>query len=151
MIHPLFERFLDDPAVYFDCVQFWRELANKVACWVEGPTDWHSWIPRSYADGTPMDLDGNPIWDGRSHQLDRAYRIIQDIGEGDEIEIAAWVTSYDQEYEEMPRHELVIHLSLSKESADLAEALLRKWMTPTTTPDVMREVISKLIPSKSHI
>jgi len=71
----------------------------------------------------------------------RAFRIIQWAPKGYEPELAAWVKSYEEEFVELPRHELVINLSLSDESARLSEKLLRKWMTPETTPAEMEKFI----------
>jgi hypothetical protein len=149
MVHKLYERFLDDPEVYRACEQFWQQLTTSVALSTGSAQDWRSWIPRTYANGTPIGFPGNPIWDGRSDQLGRAYRIIQDGAEGDGIEIGAWLRSYDEEYTEMPRDELFIYLSLSVESANVAEALVGKWMTPETTPEEMEAFIAQILPSSS--
>jgi hypothetical protein len=146
MVHKLYELFLDELPVYRACERFWEQLSTNISNSIGSVADWHPWIPRSYAKGTPMELDGNPIWDGRSNQLDRAYRIIQGRAVGDTLEIAAWLKGYEEEYTEMPRYELVISLALSQESANLADALLRKWMTPETTPEDMQEFIAEIIP-----
>ena len=39
---------------------------------------------------------------------------------------------------------MVIHLSLSEESAQLAKGLLEKWMTPETTPEEMQALLDSL-------
>jgi hypothetical protein len=73
--------------------------------------------------------------------MSRAFRIIQWAPKAYHSELAAWVKSYEEEFVELPRHELVINLSLSEESARLSEALLRKWMMPETTPAEMEQFI----------
>lgn len=146
MVHRHFVRFLEDPHVYQECRQFWEQLTSKIASSIELVKDWRSWIPRAYANGIPMELEDVPIWDGRSDQLGRAYQIIQSRAGGDELEISAWITSYEEEYVEMPRHELFINLSFSEESADIAAVLLRRWMTPQTTLGEMRDLIVEMIP-----
>lgn len=149
-MHELFEGFLKDSATYQACEQFWKQLAMSIAQSVESATDWRSWIPRVYADGTSIERDGNPIWEGRSDELDRAYRIIQDRDAGNEVEIGAWLKSYEEQYAELPRHELFIHLSLSQESVSIAETLLRKWMSRATTVEDMKTFIAEVIPLDSH-
>lgn len=146
MVRKGFERFLDEPEVYRACQQFWEQLTADIALSIGSATDWEPWIPRTYANSTPMELDGNPIWDGRSEKLGRAYRIIQDRAEGDDLEIAAWLKTYEPEYTEMPRHELFISLSFSQESAAIAAKLLRKWMAPETTQEQMQAFIADTLP-----
>jgi hypothetical protein len=142
MVRKGFERFLDEPEVYQACQQFWEQLTTEIAGSIGSTTDWQPWMPRTYANGAPMELDGNPIWDGRSEDLGRAYRIIQGRAEGNNLEIAAWLKTYEAEYTEMPRHELFISLSFSQESAAIAASLLRKWMTPETTQEQMQTFIT---------
>ena len=86
-------------------------------------------------------MTGNPIFDARSERLDRAVRIIQQPAVGDGVEVAAWVAVYEAEFDEMPRAELFLNLSLSEESAALAKEALRKWMTPSTSVAEMNDFI----------
>ena len=95
---------------------------------------------------TPIDTPGNPIADGRSLRLDRAFRIIQQRPSGDDTELAAWTKSYEDEIyqgSEFPRAELVINLSLSEESAATARELLRKWMNPEISVEEMQAFIDE--------
>ena len=110
-----------------------------------GRGEWQPWIPRHYADGTPFELDGNPIYDRCSQRPNRAFRIIQHRPIGNELEIVAWLKSYEEEYVDLPGDELVINLSLPLESAQLAQVLLRKWMTPTTTKEEMQSFIREYL------
>lgn len=86
-------------------------------------------------------------YDAGSERLDRAFRIIQHSAVSDEVEIAAWLKSYEEEYTDLPRNELVINLSLSQESAQMAKALTYKWMTPDTTQSDMRSLIDEYLRS----
>jgi hypothetical protein len=61
------------------------------------------------------------------------------------VEIAAWVASYPGDTD-LPRHELVINLGLTEESADLARLLLQKWMRAETTPEDMEDFIYETLP-----
>ena len=146
MVNKLFESFLIDAEQYQACERYWAELISNITKSLGQTGEWARWIPRHYADGTPFDLDGNPIFDGRSEKLNRAFRIIQHPAVGDDIEIAAWIKSYEAEYSDLPRDELVINLSLSEGSAELSRALLQKWMMPETTMSEMMSFIRDNIP-----
>ena len=146
MAQKLFESFLDDPEQYRSAEQYWEALVADVAKSMNQTNEWRRWIPREYADGTPMEPDGNPIFDGRSDALNRAFRIMQHRPVGNDVEIAAWVKSYEPEYSDLPRDELIINLSLSQESADSVRLLLQKWMRAETTPEEMTSFIREILP-----
>jgi hypothetical protein len=146
MAQKLFESFLDDPEQYRAAEQYWATLVADVANSMNQTNEWRQWIPREYADGTPMEPDGNPIFDGRSEKLNRAFRIMQHRPVGDDVEIVAWVKSYEPEYSDLPHDELVINLSLSQESANLARLLLQEWMRAETTPEYMTSFIRETLP-----
>lgn len=141
MTNKLFENFLDCPAAYEAAERFWADLVENVTRELGQTGEWPRWIDLHYADGTRMEKDGNPIYDGRSQRLDRGFVVIQHTPVGDDVELAAWLKHYDEEFETLPRDELVINTSLSTESAALARRLLREWMTPTTTPSKMLDLI----------
>lgn len=146
MIKPLYEDFLDSPAAYRACKDYWKNLTTDLASAIGQAGEWSPWIPRHYANGLPIELDVLPIWDGRSKRLNRAYRIMQHRPLGDkEIDLSAWIKQYEEEYSDLPRSELVINLSLSEESMRLATVLLQKWMTPETTAEEMERTIAERI------
>lgn len=151
MVHRLFESFLVTEEQYRACVRYWETLVSDIAESLGQAREWHRWIPRQYADGTAMELDGNPIFDGRSERLNRAFTIIQHVPTGNELEIAAWLKAYEPEYTDLPGHELVLNLSLSEESAAITRTLLRKWMSPETTPDEMTEFIRDNVPRSEQL
>jgi hypothetical protein len=146
--HRLFENFLDDPEEYRACELYWRELTEHISNSIGQPA-WRRWIPLYYADGTtPIEDPGNPIYDGRSTELSRGYRIIQWAPEADdqphsETVLAAWLNDHGEYGSEVPRHELFINLVLSEDSARVAEQLLRNWMMPETSPDEMRSFLAQ--------
>ncbi len=144
MTHSLFADFVDDPDQYEAVERYWGNLVADIARNLGQTGEWPRWIPRHFADGTPMDEDGNPMWDGRSRRLDRAFRIIQWPPDGDGVELSAWLQSFEEEYEAMPREELVLNMSLSEESAELARRLLYRWMTPETTYQDMLAFIDEV-------
>jgi hypothetical protein len=146
MTHVLFASFLEDPAQYREAEQYWETLVADVAESMNQANEWHRWIPLEYADGTPIERDGNPISDGRSDRLNRAFRIMQHRPAGDDAEIAAWIKSYESDYPDLPRDELIVNLSLSQETAGLVRLLLQKWMRAETTPEDMTSFIDETLP-----
>jgi hypothetical protein len=150
MVRRLFETFLEDPEQYRAAEQYWEALVADVAESMNQANEWRQWFPRGYADGRPFppELRGNPISDGRSDALNRGFKIIQMRPVSQDVEIAAWVSSYAPEDTDLPRHELVINLTLTQESADLARLLLQKWMDPETTPEDMETFIAETLPAE---
>jgi len=145
MVHKLYVDFLSSPEQYEACELYWEKLVKDIAASLGQTGEWQPWLQRYYGDGiTPMEKDGNPIFDGRSQKLNRAFRIIQQPAISDELEIVAWL-NHEEEYTELPRDEMVLNLSLSQESAALARTLLRYWMTPTTSKDEMESFIDRTI------
>jgi len=141
MVRMMFPDFLDDMQSYEACRRYWEELVQNVAASVD-PTDaWLPWISRHYADGvTPIELSENPIADGRSQKMNRAFKVLQHPPVEDELELVAWLTPYEEEYPDFPE-ELTMKMSLSDESGELSRTLLREWMTPSTTYDDMKTFI----------
>jgi hypothetical protein len=147
---PLFPDFLENAASYEAAVAFWDRLVSDIERSLGQADEWGRWIPVRYADGvTPIDEPGNPIFDGYSQALGRAFRIIQHPPVSEGVEIAAWTKTYGSEAEPtlLPDSELVLNLSLSDESARIAQTLLRTWMKPDTTPSAMEAVIDASLPA----
>ena len=96
---------------------------------------------------TPIDVPGNPIFDGYSQAMGRAFQITQHFPTRQSVEIEAWTKTYDLEGEPtlLPEAELIVVLSLSDESAPIARALLQAWMQPETTVSAMDAVIDALL------
>ena len=129
----LFPTFLDNVDEYRACEAFWARLVERAAQASGTGLAWVSWIPKTYANGTPFPLDGNPICDGRSAELSRAFRIIQWAPSSDEEWIIGCVDSYPLEFDELPRAELILSLVLTTATADLAEECLTLWMRRETS------------------
>jgi hypothetical protein len=147
MVHIIHERFLEDSDEYQAAEDYWVKLAKGVAKEL-GVEEWKSWISRSYADGTPWEQDGNPIFSARSEELERGVRVMQHTPTSDDIEIAAWLKNYPEEFIDLPRDELVINIGLSEESGEKARQLLRIWMSPQSTPGEMQDAIEHLLPQQ---
>ena len=149
MDNGLYKDFLDNPETYRACEQFWGRLTDGIANSSGKGDKWPQWEPRTYGDGEtpfPDEYRGNPIHDGWSRRLDRAFRIIQHRAKGDRYSLGAWISVVDLEHREVPGATLVISLTLSEGTARLAEKLLRKWMTPSTTIDEMQVFIDENVP-----
>lgn len=146
MIHKLFEDFLDNVEQYKACEIYWEDLVRKLSNSIGQEEEWERWNIRQYANGTPFELDGNPIFAGCSKRYNRAFRVVQHRAIGNEVEVVAWLKEYEEEYIDLPSSELVINLSLSEESVQIVGALLIKWMMPDTDPEDMESVISSILP-----
>jgi len=142
----LYENFLLDSNEYAAAEEHWRQLVTKVAASSGQSGEWVPWIPRHHPNGRAIERDGNPIYDGRSFRLNRAFRIIQHERSKDQLEFAAWLKAYEEEFTDLPRQELVISLSLSSESSNLAQIVLAEWMAPATTNESMQSFIDKTVP-----
>jgi hypothetical protein len=146
MIHRLYEHFLERRDEYAACEHHWATLVESILESLGQSNEWPPWIPRHTPNGTPIERDGNPMFDGRSARLDRAFRIIQHEPLSEDLEIVAWLSTCEPEYPDIPGAELVLNLSLSEESSKLAETLLRTWIRPETTLESMKEFIRTVLP-----
>src|SRR5579862_2866982 len=54
-VPPLFPDFLENPASYQAVVAFWDRLVSDVERSLGQADEWGRWVPRHFADGTPMD------------------------------------------------------------------------------------------------
>lgn len=136
MTKPLFADFLEDEQAYRAAEQFWQDLQQEIVRAVDASDDWRRYQPLYFGDGKTVMTPGNPIWDARSDTLGRAFRIIQHAPASDIPEIAAWVERYEDDIytgSAFPAIELVIALSLSEETAEIAREILERWMSETST------------------
>jgi hypothetical protein len=147
MVKKLFVDFLDNVVSYRSCESIWEKMFEDLATSMNQGSEWRRWIPRSFANGTPMELDGNPIFDARSDRLGKAFRIMQHEPTGEAMELAAWIKSYEAEFTVLPRSELFLNLSLSDESLEAATKMLKKWMSPDTTLEEMQTYIAEHYPA----
>jgi hypothetical protein len=141
MVHKLFEEFLDNPEIYKACERYWERLVRDVEESLNQTGGWERWLLRHYPDGTPVEMDGNPIYDGRSRKNSRAFRVLQHRPVSDNLEIVAWLETNREGYPEIPNAELVLNLSLSEESGQMARKLLSTWMMPNISAEEMQRFI----------
>lgn len=142
MVTPLYGRFLEEQAEYDAAERFWEELFREVVGSADA-LEWHRWRPRAYANGTPLERDGNPMFDTLNSRLRRALQVIQWPAESSAIEISAWISEMVVERADqlLPVEELTINLSLSRESASIARSLISEWVNEAVPVDVVRERI----------
>ena len=144
VVHHLLSDFLESDARYEEAQAFWYALVRRASQSQPDQRDWRRTTPATFADGVTLwPKEGNPLIEVTSSQLRRSIQIIQSPPESDELELAAWVTprEYWDGKEERAWDELTLNLSLSQESATLAEELIRTWMNPDTTREGMEAVI----------
>jgi hypothetical protein len=141
-----------DGDAWDDGQRYWREEVERLAAELGQAGEWPSWEPMTYGDGvTPMPRRYRSLCEGRSYRLDRSFQILQQKSEAGPV-IAAWVN--DHEHDELwveddsprlPKTMLVINLSRSAETDEVARTLLRKWMSQeTTAADMMAFIHSTL-------
>ena len=130
MVRHIFRDYLLFEDQYEHVRAFWKDLVENEARRSAQDGEWQPWIPRTFFDGTPIPVDTGPICDARSVDAKRALRILQGPPESNDVEIAAWLTSFN--YTDSggpgPTDELIINLSLSEESAAIARTLIASWM-----------------------
>jgi hypothetical protein len=129
--------------MYEACERFWEQLVRGVEGSLNQTGEWERWLLRRYPDGTPVEMDGNPMFDGRSRTANHAFRILQHPSISNDLEIVAWLEANGEGYSEIPSAELVVNLSLSEESAQVARTLLSKWMMPNTTIEEMQRFLDE--------
>lgn len=145
MATPLYARFLADESEYAAAERFWKEVFDQVVRPAEAG-DWRPWRSRTYADGTPLERDGNPIFDARNRRLGRALQVIQWPCESQDVEISAWISELPVDDGEVVGmvSELTVNLSLSMESAAHAKSLIAAWVDGNVPADEVRQRISRL-------
>lgn len=129
----LFPTFLDDVDEYRACEAFWARLVERAAQASGTGLAWVSWIPKTYANGTPFPLDGNPIYDAKSSTNDRGVYISQWAPGSEGASIYGYIEEYPPDHGQMPLAELAIQIVLTTETAKLAEECLTLWTRPDAT------------------
>ena len=121
----LFADFLDDHAVYAAAQAYWQ---SRLACF-DGQCA--PYLRTAFANGQPF-YDGNPIVNLANWQAGKAARIVQQCPR----EYGHDYTSFEQAIElagpggHRPAQEKIIVLTLTKDTAQRAEAELRAWFAP---------------------
>jgi hypothetical protein len=125
------------------CEDWWQASIERLATELGQSGQWSPWSTPFTANGVRFER-GNPIASGRSRTLDRAFKVIlldPPVTDG----IYGWVAEHDTLNGEIdfPSHELVVVMEWSDEAAAFAMGVLRQWMLPDTTPEVVEELFAQ--------
>lgn len=147
MVTHLYKSFLESEHTYKQNIDFWKTIVYTLLS-VENIT-FQSYLDTTKKDGS-MYMDGNPIFNFRIDNSNRAVRIIQEEIETDHVEFSAWVNSLTLSNGETIS-ELVISLELSNESALLAIELINAWIINDFSKQKMEKYIDKLFVLKEAV
>lgn len=146
MVTHLYKQFLESEEKYSESIDFWKTIVFTLLS-VENLT-FHNYLTTTKKDGS-FYLDGNPIYNFRIDNTNRAVRIIQEEIETNNVEFSAWIGTFESENEEI--EELVISLELSQESTLLAIELINAWIINNFSKQKMERFIDKLFTLKENI
>ena len=142
----LYKKFLVSKNEYDSNVDFWETIISAVL----SPENiaFEHYVSTSKKDGT-LYRDGNPIYNFRINNSNRAVRIIQEEIETEDVEFSAWINDLELEGETI--EELVISLELSHESALLAIELINAWIVNSFSRSKTQAHIDKIYTLKEMI
>ncbi|WP_027002760.1 hypothetical protein [Hugenholtzia roseola] len=120
---PLFRTFLQSPQQYGRLEAWWKK--QFVAYFPDCPDCKINWHKAQYANGTPL-RDGNPIFTVYIPKIGKNIRIVQEALEDEQdIHLDTWTDK--KYYQDKLVPELVIALTLTKETAKEAFACMAEW------------------------
>ena len=146
MVTHLFKNFLKSEEEYKKGIDFWKTIVYTLLS-VENLT-FSNYLTTTKKDGS-LYMDGNPIFNFRIDNSNRAVRIIQEKIETNDVEFSAWLVVLELENEKVD--ELVISMELSQESALLAVELINAWTINSFSKQKMEKYIDKLFMLKKTI
>lgn len=143
----LYTQFLNNKEEYFRNVDFWKSMIYTLLS-VE-KISFSEYLTSTKTDGS-LYLDGNPIFNFRVNNSNRAVRIIQEPIESKGIEFSAWLNTIEYT-EESKLEELVISMELSNETALMAMELINAWIINKFSKPKMIRFIDKLFAIKDNL
>ncbi len=147
MVTHLYKSFLENEQVYKQNVDFWKTIIYTLLS-VENLT-FQNYVSTSKNDGS-LYTDGNPIYNFKIDNSNRAVRIIQEEIETNNIEFSAWIDTLKLT-DNNTVDELVISLELSNESVLLSIELINAWIINSFSIQKMEKFIDKLFTLKETI
>lgn len=140
MSRPLFSDFLDNEETFSRCSDYWHELMTALAR--QFPTvDWHRGfaIEESHAPSPLLPLESRAVYESYSKFLRRAVQIYQfpPTGQNDDVIGAALKDIPAEDESNPPDSVLLINLTLTEATAEIAKDLLSAWVDPSTTVATM--------------
>lgn len=147
MVTHLYKNFLESEKVYKQNIDFWKTIIYTLLS-VENLT-FQNYISTKKKDGS-LYADGNPIYNFKIDNSNRAVRIIQEEIETNKVEFSAWTDTL-QLTDNSTVDELVISLELSNESVLLSIELINAWIINNFSKQKMDKFIDKLFILKETI
>ena len=147
MVTHLFKNFLDSEQAYKQNIDFWKTIVYTLLS-VENMT-FQDYVTTQKQDGS-LYMDGNPIFNFKIDNSNKAVRIIQEEIETDKVEFSAWLNKLSLT-DDSEVDELVISLELSNESVLLAIELINAWIINNFPKTKMEKFIKKLFALKEII
>ena len=147
MVTHLYKNFLKSEQVYNQSIDFWKTIIYTLLS-VENLT-FQNYLSTTKKDGS-LYTDGNPIYNFKVDNSNRAVRIIQEEIETDKVEFSAWTDTL-QLTDNSTIEELVISLELSNESILLSIELINAWIINNFPKQKMDKFIDKLFILKETI
>ncbi len=147
MVTHLYKNFLESERVYIQNIDFWKTIIYTLLS-VENLT-FQNYVSTTKKDGS-LYTDGNPIYNFKIDNSNRAVRIIQEEIETNKVEFSAWTDTL-QLTDNNVVDELVISLELSNESVLLSIELINAWIINNFSKQKMDKFIDKLFVLKETI
>ncbi len=147
MVTHLYKNFLVNDEVYKKNIDFWKTIVYTLLS-VENIT-FQNYLSTTKKDGSTF-IDGNPIYNFKVNNSNRAVRIIQEEIETNKLEFSAWLSTLQLSNGDMI-DELVISMELSNESVLLTIELINAWIINKFSKQKMEKYIDKLFILKETI
>ena len=136
--------FLQNRSSYEAARDLWARMVEDISQSFGHQGDWISWGEMSGRE-RQSDWDLYPIIGKCCKPLEKAFRISQfPPEEGHTFVFGAWLSEYEEEWANFPRHELFMSLTLSQESIEIAGRLLKEWMDPATPPESVAQIFATI-------
>ena len=116
-----FKDFLKNKKIYFKCVKHWEKLIKDSLPSIT----FKKYFKTTFNNGEDF-LDGNPIFNFKDENSNKAVFIIQEEAESKNVYFKSYIDKFETESETIEK--LVIVLELSEESEQLAINLIKKWI-----------------------
>lgn len=139
MSNNLYPSFLENKRVYNLNQGYWRRLLTDLI--KDTDLTFEPYLNPVDANGQ-KEYDGNPIFNAYFPSLRKAIRIIQDVPEGDAAELSAWMDHIDIEENQPPIPELVLAVTLSRETSAQAQRLMEQWVLENVSVEGMEELFT---------
>ena len=121
-----YESFLNDEKVYLENIKFWENEFNNLL----NDISYHKYFSTTFANGKDF-FDGNPIFNFKVENSNKAVFIVQEQLESEETYFQAWIDKFETDTENLDK--LVIVLELTEKSLYLTKELVKKWIIENKT------------------